>query len=123
MIDLVKSGFYTLIETKSGVKILQLDKDSYAWIGPVGIGDILVVSRRSHKTDCVLATGEYRIYNVEDEPKYSDQPHLELCVGEGRWQGYLLFNGLPDDSRKRGRITATHENITGNKRRRRRKSS
>ena len=121
MIDLVKTGMYKLIETKSGVKVLYLEEDSYAWVEPAGIGDILVVSRRSHKTDCVLATGEYRLYNVKDEPRFSDQPHLELQVGDGMWQGYLLFTGLPSGTKKRGRIVSTHENITGNKRRRRHK--
>lgn len=121
MIDLVKTGYYTLIETKSGVKVLTLDKDMYAWVEPAGIGDILVVTRRPHKTDCTLATGEYKVYNVSDEPKYTDQPHLELQVGEGQWQGYLLFSGLPNGVKKLGKILATAENITGNKRRRRRR--
>jgi hypothetical protein len=40
--------------------------------------------------------------------------HLELEVGEGYWQGYLLLSGLPNDDHKRARIIPTTETITTN---------
>ena len=113
MISLHKSGRYELIETKSDVKILYLDSDAYAWVNPKEIGEILVVSHKPHKTDCLLSIGEFRLYDVDDEPFLSDQQHLELEVGGGEWQGYLLLTGLPNDQKKRGRIIATNELITG----------
>lgn len=116
MISLRRNGLYKLIETKHHTKVLYLDNESYAWVEPVNIGEILVASRTIHKTDCVLSLGHYRIYEVEDEPYLSDQMHLELEVGRNRWQGYLLLSGLPDMHKKRGRIIPTAEVITGNPR-------
>lgn len=114
MISLKRSGHYKLIETKHHTKVLYLDKETYAWVEPVNIGEILVASRKLHKTDCVLSLGHYYLYDVVDEPFLSDQLHLELEVGENTWQGYLLLSGLPDMQKKRGRIIPTQEVITGN---------
>ena len=114
MITLQRSGLYRLIETKANTKVLYIDHDIYAWVEPVNIGEILVYSHRSHKTDCILSIGRFRLYVVEDESKLSDQMHLELEVGEGHWQGYLLLSGLPDDTHKRARIIPTIETITTN---------
>lgn len=116
MIKLKRSGHYKLIETKHNTKVMYLDNDTYAWVEPVAIGEILVVSHKVHESDYVLSIGEYCLYDVEDEPNLSDNPHLELEVGRGMWQGYLLLTGLPDNHKKRGRIIPTHEIITGNPR-------
>ena len=113
MITLMQSGRYKLIETKRNTKILYLDKNTYAWIEPARIGEILIYSHNKHKTDCVLAAGEYRIYDVVDEPVLSDHQHLELAVGDGGWQGYLLPTGLPTDAKVRARIVPTAEVVTG----------
>jgi hypothetical protein len=111
MITVLQNGSYKLIETKGHVKILMLDDKTYAWIVAKGIGEILVTSHSPHKADHILATGIYRLYDVEDEPHLSDQLHLELVVGENLWQGYLLLTGLPDDKKKRARIIPTTEVI------------
>lgn len=116
MISLFRSGLYELIETKHHTKVIYLDSDIYAWVEPVNIGEILVVSHKQHKTDCVLGVGKYHLYDVDDEPKLSDQMHLELEVGRDRWQGYILPTGLPDDVKIRGRIIPTTETITGSHR-------
>ena len=114
MISMFRRGTYKLIETKSQTKILYLDTEAYAWVEPAGIGEILVHSHNSHKTDCVLSIGDYCIYDVVDEPELSDQQHLELEVGHKTWQGYLLLTGLPTDKKLRGRIIPTTEVITEN---------
>lgn len=113
MIKLIQKGAYTLIETKKQTKILTLDgKNIYAWIDAEGIGEILVASHNSHKSDNILAVGNYRIYKVKDEPKFTDLIHLELHAGNGTWQGYLLTTGLPTNEKKRNRIIPTKEIIT-----------
>lgn len=113
MIKVVKTGSYKLIETKDQTKILLLDrKDTFAWINIKKFGEILVTSHKTHKADTILTVGKYRLYNVENVPKLSDQMHLELSVGEGLWQGYLLPTGLPVDKKKRSRIIPTNEVIT-----------
>lgn len=114
MITLLHEGTYRLIETNKRVKILYLDGHAFAWVYGLHIGEMLVVSRRQHKTDYVLSIGKYKLYDVEDEPALVDQQHLELEVGKHKWQGYLLFTGLPSLVKKRGRIMPTTERITGN---------
>lgn len=114
MITLQKTGNHKLIETKKQTKILYLDDDVFAWVEPKEIGEILVISHKKHKTDCILSVGRYCIYDVNDEPDVSAHQHLELEVGRGVWQGYLLLTGLPDDEKKRARIIPTDQVITEN---------
>ena len=116
MIKQLRAGFYKLIETKDNTKVLYLDNETYAWVEPPNIGEILVYSHKIHREDCSLALGHYTLYDVEDEPYLSDNYHLELEFGKALWQGYLLLTGLPDDHHKRGRIIPTAEIITGNPR-------
>ncbi|MBI4080630.1 MAG: hypothetical protein HY430_02555 [Candidatus Levybacteria bacterium] len=113
MIKLIEKGIYALIETKGQTKILTLDGNrTFAWVSLAEIGEILVASHKSHKVDYMLATGRYRTYEVKDEPKLTDLVHLELLVGDGIWQGYLLPTGLPTEEKKRNRIIPTNETIT-----------
>lgn len=116
MIRTLRQGFYKLIETKSQVKILYLDNDTYAWPQTKKYGEMLVASHKPHKTDCILGMGHYHIYEVKDEEGITDLEHLELEVGKNSWQGYLLLTGLPDNHKLRSRIIPTHETIAGNPR-------
>lgn len=113
MITLYRSGNYKLIETKHDTKVLYLDDEIYAWVKAAGIGQILIASHKTHKTDYLLSVGGYRLYKVEDEPNLSDHIHLELEVGPSVWQGYFLLTNLPDEDNKRTRIIPTTEIITG----------
>ncbi len=113
MITVVKTGTFVLIETKEQTKILILDsKDTFAWVNVKNIGEILVASHKEHAADTILSVGNYRMYEVKDEPLLSDQLHLELAVGNGIWQGYLLPTGLPKGKKLRNRIIPTKEVIT-----------
>lgn len=112
MIKLLGEGPYRLLETKGEIKILILDKATFAWVNLEGIGEILVTSHKPHKTDTALAVGRFKLYDVDGEPKLSDQQHLELSIGEGAWQGYLLPTGLPGDQKTRSRVIPTKEVIT-----------
>lgn len=113
MVRLIQEGKFKLIETKNQTKILTLDGDkTYAWVKAEDIGEILVTSHKIHRTDHILSIGNYRMYDVEDEPNLTDLIHLELFVGDGVWQGYLLTTGLPTDEKKRNRIIPTKEIIT-----------
>lgn len=116
MIELIRKGQYKLIETRKGIKILTLGKDvSFVWITVGDIGEILAATHKSHKVDHILAIGDYRIYNVKDEPNITDLIHLELFVGKNKWQGYLLLTGLPINKKIRSRIVPTIEVITNKK--------
>jgi len=113
MITVVKTGSFFLIETKEQTKILILDnKETFAWVNVKSIGEILVASHKQHKADAILSAGHYRLYDVNEESSLSDQLHLELSVGEGLWQGYLLPTGLPKGKKIRNRIIPTREIIT-----------
>jgi hypothetical protein len=113
MISILRRGEYKLIETKHDTRILILDdKERFAWITAENIGEILVTTHASHTEDNLLAVGKYRLYDVENEPKFTDQQHLELQVGCGYWQGYLLPNGLPTEEKIRNRIITTKELLT-----------
>lgn len=112
MIKLLKHGIYKLIETKNRTKMLYLAGHAYAWIEPDNMGDLLVFStRRSNRSDYVLSSGRFNLYAVEDEPDLFDLDHLELEVGNNKWQGYLLLSGLPDSMKRRGRVIPTFELI------------
>ena len=121
MIALYKEGLYKLIETKHHTKVLYLNNDIYGWVEPPAIGEILIVSHKVHKTDCILSLGRYCLYDIKDEPYLFDEQHLELEVGQDHWQGYLLPTGLPDNHKPRSRIIPTTEIITNNPRYERRK--
>lgn len=112
MIQLVKEGRYKLTETRGQTKILKLDHKTYAWVNTSNIGEILVTSKKYHQTDNILAIGNYRIYDVKDEPALTDLKHLELFVGDGVWQGYLLTTGIPTKIDNKKRIIPTKEIIT-----------
>jgi hypothetical protein len=112
MIKLIEEGKYSLIETRNDTKVLTLGKKTYVWIFAKGIGEMLITTHKKHFTDQKLAKGEYRLYEVEDDPKLVDQLHLELSIGEGDWQGYLLPTGFPQDQKTRSRIIPTSEKIS-----------
>lgn len=112
MIKVMREGSYKLIETKAHTKILSLDGRDYAWINAGDIGEILVSTYKPYETDCVLAIGKFRIYDVKGESNLTDLLHLELFVGFGHWQGYLLTTGLPTEGAIRKRIIPTPELIT-----------
>lgn len=102
-----------MIETKRDIKILKLKNiGNFVWINAAPIGEILVTTRKPHKTDHALAIGRYRLYDVKGEKDFTDLLHLELFVGDGTWQGYILPTGLPKNGKKRGRIVPTKETIT-----------
>jgi hypothetical protein len=101
MIKVTRVGKYKLIETKQRIKILYLDQKPYVWLFVPGIGYLLEITSKPHIASCVLACGSYRLYDVKDETQLESQAHLELYVGEGYWQGYLLLTGLPSISKKK----------------------
>lgn len=113
MIQLIRRGEYSLIETKGETKILSLDNQaSFAWVSASEIGEILVSTHKKHWVDHILALGKYRLYKVKDEIDLIDTLHLELFVGEGVWQGYLLPTGFPNKEKMKSRIIPTREIIT-----------
>lgn len=112
MIRLIEKGAYSLTGTRHGARLLYLQKHTYAWIVAPRIGALLIHSTVAHARHEALSAGSYRLYKVANEPHSSDQMHLELEFGDGKWQGYLLPAGLPDRRHIRRRIIPTRETIT-----------
>lgn len=113
MINLIRNGYYMLVETTNKTKLLILDDNKiYAWVYAEGIGEILVLSTKKHIYSNVLATGKYRLFKVKDDPVLTDLKHLELQVGGNLWQGYLLTKGIPTTHYSKRRIIPTKELIS-----------
>jgi hypothetical protein len=115
MIKLITKGKYQLVGTRDRKITLFLDGQGYHWSFAPRIGELLTFSKKLHKQRYLLAQGDYRIYGVKDEPKLVDLQHLELSVGGGQWQGYLLLTGLPTAKKIRSRIEPTDEIIAKQK--------
>ena len=117
---LIEEGKYQLLETKKQTRILILNNGkklkTFAWVNVVNIGEILVSSFKEHETDTILSLGKYQLWEVTgNEPNLVDLIHLELGVGQGKRQGYLLPLGLPDEKDKRNRIIPTKELVKSSK--------
>ena|SRR3990167_10275670 len=113
MIKLQKQGNYKVVETWGQTRILILDRNaSFAWIAAKGIGEILVTTKKKFNKLYCLVRGRFRIYEVEKEPRLTRGQHLELYIGEGYWQGYLLPTGLPKDKDIRNKIVPINQIIT-----------
>ena len=113
MIKLLTKGKYRLEKTKDRKKVLYLGEQGYLWSYAKGIGELLSFSKHQHQKDYSLAQGNYRIYAIKNEPEYVDLQHLELEIGAGLWQGYLLLTGLPTAEKIRSRIVPTDEVVEG----------
>ncbi len=93
MIRVLGEGEYKLAETPAQIKILVLGNRSYLWLfKPDHRQTLVVATRKKPKVDHVLAIGRYRLYEVKDESDLSNFMHLELSLGNRRWQGYLLHD-------------------------------
>src|SRR3989344_5030033 len=113
MIKLVKQGNYKILETWGETRILNLDdKNNYAWVLAKNIGEILVATKKTFNSLYTLSRGKYRLYQVTEEKNLIAGAHLELYVGEGEWQGYLLPTGLPKGKDIRNKIIPTFQIIT-----------
>jgi len=112
MIKTIAKGDYRLIISSDNSKILFLGDQAYHWANAKGIGELLTFSKHEHKIQYILAEGKYKIFKVKDEPKLVDLEHLELSLGKGNWQGYLLLTGLPNKDKIRSRIIASKELIS-----------
>ena len=111
MIKLIQKGKYKLLVTKEGKTMLYLGEQGYLWSFAKNIGYLLSFSKHPHHPQYLLAQGDYRMYEIRNEPRYVDLVHLELSVDAKTRQGYLLLTGLPNSKKIRSRIIPTDEDI------------
>lgn len=96
MITVVDRGSYCLLENKKQGKVLIFDdKKSYSLTEYGKLKKIPLYPHKNTKNNCLLCKGNFRLYKVSNEEHLSSNFHLELNIGQGQWQGYLLPKGLP----------------------------
>lgn len=105
-----RQGRYTLFETPRQNRILVLgDTQWFAWVGGEQ-GEILVRSDADHERDRTIQEGEFYLVNFEDDPDFTDVPHLFLEQG-GAFQEVILPNGLPTDDDPQKRVVGTEKTV------------
>lgn len=105
-----RHGRYTLFETSRENRILSLgDELWFAWIKGQQ-GEILVSSDSEHERAKTIQQGEYYLVDFENDPSFTDVPHLFL-ERESEFQEVILPNGLPDGGDNQKRVVATDKTI------------
>jgi len=109
-----RRGRYTLFETPRQNRILVLGQDQwFAWVGGQQ-GDILVRSDRDHERDRTLQEGEFYLVDFQNDPDFTDVPHLFL-EKNGDFVEVILPNGLPTDADSQKRVVGTEKTISRDK--------
>lgn len=103
-------GRYTLFETPRKNRILVLgDNQWFAWVSGQQ-GEILVRSDADHERARTVQEGEFYLVNFEDDPDFTDVPHLFL-ERDGTFQEVILPNGLPTDADPQKRVVGTETTV------------
>jgi hypothetical protein len=103
-------GRYELFEDEHRHRFLVLDGERwYVWIEGQK-SPIIVRTRPGHSKKRVIQRGKFFYVDFEDDPKFSDMPHLFLQKGQ-RYLEFLLPNGLPDDRDPQKRFVVTRKTL------------
>ena len=109
-----RHGQYTMFETPSGNRILALGGDLwFAWVAGEQ-GEIIVRSDSDHERDRTVQEGEFYLVDFQNDPSFTDVPHLFL-EREGEFQEIILPNGLPTDDDTQKRVVTTDKTTTREK--------
>jgi hypothetical protein len=112
MITVLSTGTYQLYK-KDPLRILTLNgKKKFLWEKSRDATGQLRFWTPQDNIEELSASGAFRLYDVKKETDLTDGMHLELFVGEGDWEGYLLKDKLPNAKRKECDIVKTDECIT-----------
>ncbi|RJR26265.1 hypothetical protein C4561_05620 [candidate division WWE3 bacterium] len=109
MIQVLSRGYYKLIKITPFSEKLVLDNDCFSWSNA---SELSVIPDKCRDENDIKAEGNYRLYTVADENKYTEGQHLELQTGCGCWQSYLLPLGLPKSKNKHVKILNIEERLT-----------
>src|SRR5688572_10911044 len=105
-----RHGRYTLFETPRSNRILVLgDNQWFAWVTGQH-GEILVRSEDEHERERTIQEGEVYLVDFENDPDFTDVPHLFLGRN-GEFQEVILPNGLPTDDDVQKRVVATEKTV------------
>lgn len=107
-----RQGRYTLFETPNKNRILSLgDNLWFAWVGGQQ-GELLVRSDNDHERERIIRAGEYYLVHFENDPSFTDVPHLFLGH-DGVFSEVILPNGLPTDDDTQKRVVGTEKTVDG----------
>lgn len=105
-----RHGRYTLFETPRSNRILVLgDNQWFAWVSGQQ-GEILVRSDDEHERERTIQEGEFYLVDFENDPDFTDMPHLFLGHN-GEFLELILPNGLPTDDDVQKRVVATEKTV------------
>lgn len=117
MIRLIQWGEYRLAIIAEGNTIIAIDNHVYSLFPDHATLEFydnqlpsLVVSALT------LHRGNYRVFDVYDEPQLTETIHLELEDEDGYVKSYLLPRGLPHQNMRRARQIPTVQQITNSSR-------
>jgi hypothetical protein len=108
--ELKRHGHYELIETTHGHQILNLDDREWYAIVEGQQGDIIVHSNSDHQKKKTLDKGEFYLADFQDDPEFSDMPHLFLEKNSG-YIDFVLPNGLPSKSDHQKKLVRSDKSI------------
>lgn len=109
MIRLIQWGNYRLAMIAEGNAFISIDDDAYSLYPDY---KTLELSDADIDAALTLHHGDYRLYDVYDEPQLAETIHLELEDEDGYIKSYLLPRGLPENSKRRVRQLTTAQQIT-----------
>jgi hypothetical protein len=103
---LEKEGNYELFETANGHQILNLNNKNYFAVIGGQKGDILVATDSDHEKSKVLKKGRFYLADFENDPEFSDMPHLFLQEGN-KYREWILPNHEPSEKDYQKKLVRT----------------
>lgn len=118
MIRLIRWGEYRLAIIAEGSTIIAIDDDVYSVFPEQATLEIYdkLASYIPAASALTLHQGNYRVFDVYDEPQLTETIHLELEDEDGYVKSYLLPRGWPNESLRRVRQIPTAQQITNSSR-------
>jgi hypothetical protein len=110
-VKIIAQGTYELFETNHHHQILTLDGRHWFALVRGQKSDILVRSDADHIKDHTIQQGRFYLVDFDQDPKFSDMPHLFL-EADGHYEEWLLPNGLPTDRDPQKRVVLTNDMLS-----------
>ncbi|MGK7397832.1 MAG: Rho termination factor N-terminal domain-containing protein [Candidatus Cyclobacteriaceae bacterium M3_2C_046] len=111
---LEKSGNYELFQTTKGSQILNLNDKYFYAVVEGQRGDILVGSDEDHQKQKTLKKGTFYMANFDDDPEFTDLPHLFLQEGS-KFREWILPNDYPTKDDYQKKLVKTNDLVSRSK--------
>jgi len=111
---LEKEGRYDLFETTEGNQILNLNDKNYFAVVEGQRGDILVGTNADHQKKKTIKKGQFYLANFNNDPEFSDIPHLFLQEGK-KFREWILPNNYPTKNDYQKKLIRTSDLVSKSK--------